>query len=102
MFWMTALALFIVATGVIPATGDPVPPRATAAIEVTVARADTLWSIASEHRLPGLSTAQMVRVIQDANALPGGVLEAGAVLHVPTEATPGTAYAQVNVSPAVH
>jgi len=95
LFWMTMLTVFIVAVGILPAAGDPVRPPSTSAITVRVSSCDTLWTIAAQHRLPGLSTAQMVRVIRDANSL-SGTLTAGAVLQIPAEAMDGTAYAQVS------
>jgi Tfp pilus assembly protein FimV len=93
-FWMTVLALFVIAVGVLPAAGDPLPPRPTASTTYRVSPSDTLWSIAAVHRLPGLSTAQMVRVIRDANAA-SDVLEPGVVLRVPTATGTSAAYAQV-------
>ncbi len=95
VFWMTALAAFIVIMGVLPAAGDPVPSSTSASITVRVSPADTLWSIAADHRLPGVSTAQMVRIIVQANTLRGTGLHAGAVILVPSPETPGSAYAQV-------
>jgi Tfp pilus assembly protein FimV len=93
-FWMTVLALVIVAIGVLPAAGDPVPSRPAASIPVRVSAADTLWSIAQSHRLPGLSNAQMVALIEGSNALTG-VLEPGTVLWVPAEPSTQTSFAQV-------
>jgi Tfp pilus assembly protein FimV len=101
--WMAVLAAFIVAVGVLPAAGDPVPSRSTATIAVRVSPADTLWTIAAANRLPGLTTAQMVRVIREANALSDGALGAGTVLRVPAaRSDAGTAYAQAVDSPAAH
>jgi hypothetical protein len=101
LFWMSVLALFIVAVGIMPAAGDPISPHPTASITVRVSSTDTLWAIAAAHRLPGLSTAQMVRVIKDTNGLTGA-LAAGAVLQVPSESIPAIAYAQVNDSGQVN
>jgi len=95
--WMVMLALFIVGVGILPAAGDPVAPHPGTSIQVTVKASDTLWKIASEHRLPGITTAQMVRVIRDANAGTGS-LACGAVLQIPAEPVSGTAYAQVSDS----
>ena len=95
VFWMTVLAALIVAVGILPAAGDPVSAPSAFAITVRVAASDTLWTIAAQHRLPGLSTAQMVRVIRDANPR-SGALTAGAVLQIPSDAMDGTAYAQVS------
>lgn len=96
---MAVLALFIVAVGVLPAVGDPVPSRPTATIQVRVSPTDTLWTIAAANRLPGLTTAQMVDVIREANQLPAGALGAGAVLRVPAARSDvGIAYAQATGS----
>lgn len=102
VFWMTALALFVVTMGVLPAAGDPVPPRSSTSIAVRVSPADTLWSIAAAHRLPGMSTAQMVRLIADTNELSGPGLCTGAVLRVPAELASESAYAQVSASTPAH
>lgn len=93
-FWMTVLAIVIVAIGILPAAGDPVPTRPAASIPVRVSAADTLWSIAESHRVPGMSTAQMVSLIERSNTLTG-VLEPGTVLRVPAESSPHTSFAQV-------
>jgi hypothetical protein len=93
--WMAVLALFIVGVGILPAAGDPVAPRPGTSVQVTVRTSDTLWKIASEHRLPGVSTAQMVRLIRDANAVDGN-LACGSVLQIPAAPVSGTAYAQVS------
>jgi len=94
--WMLALAAFIVGVGVLPAAGDPVPSGATATIAVTVAQADTLWSIAATHRLPGVPTAEMVRRIKEANVLSGALVTAGDTLLIPVEPLPSGTYAQVS------
>jgi len=82
--WAAFLALFVVAIGMMSSGGDSVPSRASSAIQVTVAPAETLWSIASAHRLPGASTAETVDAIVAANGLEGRTLTAGASLRVPT------------------
>jgi Tfp pilus assembly protein FimV len=91
---MLVLAASIVCIGALPAAGEGTPPGWTAIVSVQVSPADTLWSIAASHRLPGTSTAQMVRIIADTNSLAGSGLRAGAVLRVPAEAPSGSAYAQ--------
>jgi Tfp pilus assembly protein FimV len=91
---MLVLAASIICIGALPAAGEGTPSGRTATISVQVSPADTLWSIAASHRLPGTSTAQMVRIITDANSLAGSDLRAGAVLRVPTEAPSDSAYAQ--------
>jgi Tfp pilus assembly protein FimV len=99
--WMVILAAFIVAVGVLPAAGDPVPSGSSTAISIRVSASDTLWSIAAAHKLPGVSTAQMVRIIEQANPPADGVLHAGARLSVPVETAPDTAYAQAEAAAIV-
>ena len=89
------IAAVISVAGVLPTARDLVPARQTAAISVTVSRADTLWSIAATHRLPGLSTAQTVEAIVTANELGSGGLRAGDVLKVPVVGVSDAAFAQV-------
>jgi Tfp pilus assembly protein FimV len=91
---MAVLTFFIITVGTLPAVGDPVPSCPSASTTVRVSFSDTLWSIAAAHRLPGFSTAQMVRLIADANGLTTGGLDEGTVLRVPAEAIPDTSYAE--------
>jgi Tfp pilus assembly protein FimV len=93
VFWMTVLAIFVVLVGVAPAAGDPVPSGATAAITVRVSASDTLWTIAAAHRLPGLTTAQMVAVISEINSATGEITP-GTALKVPVDDGAFAAYAQ--------
>jgi Tfp pilus assembly protein FimV len=92
--WALTLACFLAIVGFLPTARDFVPPRATAAISVTVSSADTLWSIAAAHRLPGMSTVQTVDSILAANGLTEARVEAGSVLSVPAQGVVGTALAQ--------
>lgn len=85
----------LVGAGALPDARDLVTTRTNAAIMVTVSPADTLWSIAAAHRLPGVSTAQTADAIIAANGVRAGRLVAGMVLRVPSEGTPETAFAQV-------
>lgn len=60
--------------------------RAAAGIayeEVTVAPGDSLWSIAEARPAAGLSTDDLVQIIQDRNGLERAGLEPGQVLLVP-------------------
>lgn len=103
VLWMALLAVFVIAVGVLPAAGDPVPSGSTATIAVRVSPTDTLWTIAAANRLPGLTTAQMVQVIRESNALGAGTLGAGAVLRVPAaRSDAGAAYAQATGLSPVH
>jgi hypothetical protein len=95
LVWALMLASVVALVGVLPTARDLVPPRTTAAISVTATSADTLWSIASAHRLPGMTTAQMVETIRATNGLSHQHLQAGTVLSVPVQGLAGTAFAQV-------
>ena len=52
-------------------------------VEITVAEGDSLWSIASEHPIAGLETAQTVETMRSWNKLDSALLRAGAALIVP-------------------
>jgi Tfp pilus assembly protein FimV len=94
LLWMLVLAASIVCIGALPAAGEGSPSGRTALVSIQVSPADTLWSIAETHRLPGTSTAQMVNIIADANSLSGSDLRPGTVLRIPAQAPSGSAYAQ--------
>ena len=51
---------------------------------VRVQSGDSLWSLAQEHPIDGLSTQETSDMIRSANHLDHGSLDAGAVLKVPT------------------
>lgn len=55
---------------------------------VTIARGQTLWTLAQEYPVPGLDTADTADLIADINGLEGGKIVAGASLKVPH--TPAT------------
>lgn len=52
--------------------------------EITVNTGDTLWALANEHPISGLSTADTVNVIAEWNELQGGCLHPGDLLLVPS------------------
>jgi Tfp pilus assembly protein FimV len=95
---MLALAVFLICVGMLPTAQGRVPSGKTTTIAVRVSQADTLWSIAAANRLPGISTAEMVDLISQANSLQSSGIRAGAVLRVPAAAAALTAYAQVDDS----
>ncbi len=101
LLWMIVLTAFVVGTGMLPTVEDRVPSGQTATISVRVSQSDTLWSIASSHRIPGMSTSRMVELIARANALNDGGIRAGAVLLIPTEGTAPISYAEATNPPAV-
>jgi Tfp pilus assembly protein FimV len=98
ILWALALAVFLICVGMLPTAEGRVPSGQTTTIAVRVSQADTLWSIAAAHRLPGVSTSEMVELISTANSLQSSAIRAGAVLRVPAEAPPVTSYAQVGDS----
>ena len=51
---------------------------------VTVVSGDTLWGIAEDHSVDGVTTANMVDVIREANHLESACLHGGMQLLVPT------------------
>jgi spore germination protein YaaH len=99
---MAVLAAFLITVGLLPTAQDRVPSGQTSTIAVRVSQADTLWSIAAAHRLPGVSTARMVELISEASALTPGAVRAGAVVRVPVEPAADTSYAQADPSGATY
>ncbi|HET6350897.1 MAG TPA: LysM peptidoglycan-binding domain-containing protein [Coriobacteriia bacterium] len=59
--------------------------RRTSAIRIV--EGQTLWEIAQDVELPGLSTAEKVAEIQKLNGLSGATLAAGMVVRVPASET---------------
>ena len=55
---------------------------------------DTLWSIATAHPVPGLSTAQTAELLTDINGLDGAMLAAGSTVQVPLADDRATAQAR--------
>jgi hypothetical protein len=101
ILWAVALSCFVAAVGLLPTARDLHPTHPASAVSVTVSPADTLWSIAAAHRVPGASTAETVEIITSANHLSGGRLQPGTVLSVPDSGIPGTALAQVTDPEAI-
>lgn len=99
--WTIALTFSIVVLGVAPSLLSGAPSRPLTATSVRVGSADTLWSIASAHRLPGLSTAATVEEIRRANGLTASNLSAGAILRVPSAQSADSALAAADPETAV-
>lgn len=51
--------------------------------EITVSYGDSLWALASERAIDGLTTTEEVRLIQKRNHLQGALISAGQKLWVP-------------------
>ena len=98
--WALALACVIAFAGALPAAGDWLPRRSTAATIVVVGPADSLWSIAEAHPLPGASTNETVEAIMRVNGLDGALLPAGMKLRVPADSDRAPAYAEADAESA--
>jgi len=61
---------------------------------VKVEAGDTLWSIASAHPVPGLSTEETVDLIRRTNGMEGSVVYIGQLLDAPHEVASTPAVAQ--------
>jgi hypothetical protein len=70
------------------AFSHPRVPAVGASHTVRVQKGETLWSIAQDHPLPGLTTAQTAQAIADANGLPHSTLSAGQTIAVPVVDAP--------------
>jgi hypothetical protein len=92
--WALALAAIIAAAGALPALARGALAPTGSSTGVRVAPADTLWSIAAAHPLPGRTTAETADEIRTANHLAGARLRPGAVLLVPVQEAPPTSLAQ--------
>ncbi len=60
-------------------------PAPTATVDVQVRGGDTLWSIAEEIAPEGADLRRIVSEIRELNDLPGALIHAGDVLHVPAD-----------------
>lgn len=70
------------------------PPAPEAWSAVSVGQAGTLWQIAAEHRIEGLSTDETVDVIREKNGLESSLLYAGQTLVVPDTSSGSLSLAQ--------
>ena len=84
----TALVLLIIVAlfAVAWLSGRPGGLSSLETQRVRVRGGDSLWSLASEHRIPGKTTAETVDVLADVNGLTGSTLAAGTVIDVPLPA----------------
>ncbi len=91
--WL-AVALIAIALLAVATLGGGAPHVETPATRtVSVSQGDTLWEIASNHPVAGLSTAEMVDVLTELNGLDGAFLTAGSSVIVPVEASHSEALA---------
>lgn len=83
------LALVVIAALLIagPLMNRAHVPTSVDTVEVRAESGDSLWSIAENHPIDGLTTAQTVEVIAAVNGLNGPLVAAGGSLNVPQGAT---------------
>lgn len=62
---------------------SPVTPRAESTATIKVRQAQTLWDIASEHRVAGATTAETVDLIMSMNGMSDSALSVGQTVEVP-------------------
>ncbi len=83
--WLTLIAVAGLLVGAV-LLGAGKSHEVSATTPVRVQGGDTLWSLASEHPVKGLSTAQTADLIAEVNGLDGAhVLQAGSMISVPVE-----------------
>jgi hypothetical protein len=58
-------------------------PSVSTWTSVSVTEHTTLWDIAREHPVPGLSTAETAQLIRERNGLPSDVVHAGLIITAP-------------------
>ncbi|MBN2847726.1 MAG: hypothetical protein JXP72_04650 [Coriobacteriia bacterium] len=78
----------------ISALQAPARPEVANWASVRVPDNGTLWDLAREHPVSGLSTAETVALIRTRNDLPTGSLVVGQALQVPAITDGGAAFAQ--------
>lgn len=89
-FAVAVLAAAVLAILVMSST--PATPEITTALRI-VQPGDSLWAIASEHRVPGMSTQEVVAWLQERNGLDDALLIAGTEVAVPENVQERAAHA---------
>ncbi len=90
--WLVVLGTSLLLTAAIVSSRQPLPEISTS-VSLTVKPGQTLWGIAREHPVPGLSTAQTVDLICALNGLDRTTITPGDVLHVPVPEPSGSGLA---------
>ncbi len=75
------------------AVARPGAPADVPTTTIRVSDTQTLWSLASEYRVSGFSTAQTAELIKDLNGMDDSSLQAGARILVPATTELATALA---------
>jgi len=65
--------------------------EATATVRVTSEQ--TLWELATQHKVPGATTAETIEIIKQVNGMTGSALRVGQTVQVPVSAADMTAMA---------
>lgn len=92
-----AAVVLVTAAVVVMAAGaafQPKQPEPSAWTSVAVDSSGTLWEIAVQHGVPGLSTSETVDLIRAENGLASSTLYAGQTLRVPAVTVANTTVAQ--------
>lgn len=93
---MLAIATLMAAVSALPTLADigsSGTPAATGATTIMVSPSDTLWRIARDHPVTGLTTAETVQALKDLNGLSGSQIVAGSTLRVPRFDAPDAHFA---------
>ncbi len=89
---IVALIAAVLAAALLSGHGGSGVPARTATIKVGAG--ESLWSIAVDHPVAGLTTQQAVEVIRSANGLAGYEVAEGRLLQVPVQASESVALAR--------
>lgn len=97
---LTALELAIIVVLVFAviaaalASGPSSRPKAVRTSTIRVSAGQSLWTIAAEHPIAGLTTQQTVDAIRRSNHLSGSTIAEGVVLRVPVPSSGAVALAE--------
>ena len=87
---LVAAAFLVIVVG---AAQQPERPEPASWTSVAVDSSGTLWEIARQHAVPGLSTSETVDLIKSENQLASSTLYSGQTLRVPAAAAPSSTVA---------
>jgi hypothetical protein len=95
---LEVMALIALATALVAAVIVSAPSHGSAAqiptMPVKVQSGDTLWSLAADAGVPGMSTEQVASLLIELNDLEGALLHEGTIVQVPTSDSYSTAQAR--------
>lgn len=93
MEWVALILIAALLLVGIVSASNRLPGSDRASTQLRVERGETLWSIASQHPLPGMTTDQTVELLAKLNGDPSGALNAGTVIRIPVQPSNGLAVA---------